>query len=199
MTNRRTELAEVHRRVLQEDPTASLTLFLLLHKPLIRVLQRQFGRGLELEQIMDLATDAIMAYLREPRRFDPQRSSLYSYLAMIARGDGLNRLQSKKSEQKKLRLYSQEVVELDSPARNMQKEAETTWDATTLLEKYGKEIVEDEVDGAVLRLILLGEKDTAAYARAINVAHLPEDERKAAVKQRRDRIEKRLVRLKGRL
>jgi len=61
--------------------------------------------------------------------------------------------------------------------------------------EHGAEIFREDGDEAVLRLFLSGEDSTEVYARALGASDLSEDEQRQLVKQRRDRIEKRLQRL----
>ena len=68
-----------------------------------------------------------------------------------------------------------------------------------ILSEYGAEIVVEAGDQEVLRLILEEERDYKAYAVALGISHLPPEPMRAEVKRRKDRIEKRLQRLKDRL
>lgn len=193
MTDRRQVLLELHRRVLANDPVASADLFQSIHGPLIGVLMRSPDLvNLATEEAADLATDAILEYLRDPTKYDPDRAGLYSYLAMIAKSDAINFLQSRKRHKKGFR----KIVELSAAERNLVEEsADSELDATRILSKYGSELVDDEMDAAVLRLMLAGEKDTEAYAAALRIEGEDFETKKALVKQRRDKLEKRLRRL----
>ena len=191
MTERRAALEALHGRVLADDPTASAELFEAVHRPLWRVLVRTFGGLLE-EDAVDLATDAIVEYLGKPNRFQPEKASLFTYLAVIAKGDALNRLRSIAISKG----HHQRFVELQDPDGNIQDDAtDTRMAAQSILEKYGSQIVENETDIAVLKLMLMGESETDTYAAALGIQNLPQEERKALVKKYRDKIEKRLKRV----
>jgi RNA polymerase sigma-70 factor (ECF subfamily) len=68
-------------------------------------------------------------------------------------------------------------------------------DAEIILRRFGDQIVENDRDIAVLKLMLSGESDTDVYAEAIGAGALSPTQRNAAVKKYRDKIEKRLQRL----
>jgi RNA polymerase sigma-70 factor (ECF subfamily) len=179
--------------VLANDPTAPAELFLLVHRPIVTVLANLYGRGgLETEVAGDFATDAILAYLRHPQKFEPKRASLFTYLAMISKGDALNWLQARSRDKKGLR----RLVELSVSERNIVEEDFALGvDADQLLRKFGSQIIDDEADEAVLRLMLMGENDTDVYARALGLEAARREQKKTIVKQRRDKLEKRLRRL----
>jgi len=195
VSDRRAQLLDVHRRVLEGDPSAPSVLFLEIHGVLVRVLRGKFRRSLTDDQVIDLATDAILEYLRAPDRYDPNRASLFSYIAVIATGDALNVWKSVKAKKKNF----QKFVELSESDRNSEDGSSDLIDAAKILEKHGSEIVDDDSDVTVLQLMLMGEKDTDVYAAAILADHLSEHERRTIVKQRRDKLEKRLIRLKAQL
>lgn len=192
MTDRAVALLDLHRRILAGERTASAKLFTTIHRPIVGVLLRSYGRiGLSPEDASNLATDALMAYVQCPERFEPNRSSLFTYLCVIARGDALNLIEVHRREQKKMR----RVVEFVRDQGNITEMDTRTLDADALLTRYAAELCEDKQDVLVLELMLTGEKDTEAYAVALGLEGASPDEKASAVKQRRDRLEKRLRRL----
>jgi DNA-directed RNA polymerase specialized sigma24 family protein len=196
VTDRRAALLELHRRVLAGDPSASSELFSTIHRPVVSVLVRIHSRRLlPPEDAGDLATDALVDYLRHPGKYDPERSSLFSYLCMIAKGDALNLFQARRREREK----TLRVVELSHGDRNIADMDTCNLDAETIISRYGAELFDDEHDVQVLKLMLAGEKDTDTYASAIGLGGATQAAKNAAVKQRRDRLEKRLRRLGARL
>lgn len=196
MTDRRAALLELHGRILAGDPSASSELFLTIHRPIVSVLVRTHSRRLlPPEDAGDLATDALVDYLQHPAKFDPALSSLFSYLCMVAKGDALNLLQARRREREK----TLRVVELLQGERNIAEMDTCNLDAETIISRYGAELFDDELDVQVLKLMLAGEKDTDTYASAIGLGGASQPAKNAAVKQRRDRLEKRLRRLGARL
>lgn len=197
MSSRRDEMQAIHGRVLEGDPSAPAALLEAIHRPIVGVLMKYFGRrGLKASDAGDLATDAVLEYLRSPHKFDSSRASLFTFLATIAKGDALNRLASLRRDREGARRF----VELRQAAGNIENaEPDILIDAERILAEFGAELVDDETDAAVLKLMILGEKNTDAYAVVLGLERSPVAERALAVKQRRDKMEKRLRRLRDRL
>ena len=195
MSDEADSLLQAHRRLIDGDPTASATIFALVHGRLVGILRKTYSR-LPDDTAVDLATDAIVEYLGSPGRFDPARAGLKTYLSVIAKRDAINWLKKRSNHE---RLHK-EFVELEGDGGNMHGAAESArLDAETILRKFGSEIVDDEKDVAVLKLMLLGEDRTDEYAAAIGAMGLSPAERRSIVKKYRDKIEKRLERLGERL
>lgn len=193
MTNKADELLAIHTRLLAGDPTASGDLFRAMHQRLARVVYRQHGGlGISWDDALDLSTDAIVEYVCNPARFDPDRAKLTTYLAMVAAGDARTLATSRANKRKNHSRF----VELTLVDRNEEMEADfSRLDAERIMTDHRTEIIREEGDEAVLRLFISGEDSTDEYAKALGVSDLPENERRLFVKQRRDRIEKRLQRL----
>src|SRR5207245_10517815 len=77
---------DLHRRIIGGSRSASRDLFLAALKPLTGFLAKSHS-ALRDEEAHDLATDAILAYLRDPTRCDLGRASLWTYLCMVAFAD----------------------------------------------------------------------------------------------------------------
>jgi RNA polymerase sigma factor (sigma-70 family) len=192
------DLLEIHRRVLAGEPTASKDLFVLVHSALRRLLLRTFGKGgLRDDDATDLATDTILAYLRAPAKFDPDQASLLRYLMVIASRDAQNHLRNRRTAQKN----QERFVELSMSDGNIDEESLTIaeLDAAMVLERFAGELTDGDADVITLRLMLAGEKSPKAFADALGIDDCPETEWKAQVKQRRDKLEKRLSRLGDKL
>jgi RNA polymerase sigma factor (sigma-70 family) len=170
---------------------AGAEIFKALHKPIAATLRKR--RSIAWDVAVDLATDAIVSYLKTPARFDPNRASLFTYLVMIADRDALNYIRDSATEHKNIR----RVVELERSAGNTHSESpQDRLDAETVMERHRDELVSDPEDERVLRLMLEGEQETAEYARALGIDDRSKAEQRRLVKQRRDRLEKRLLRLR---
>jgi len=189
-------LLDLHHRVMTGDPSASAELFSAIHRPIVGVLLRLHGRkGVSADDAGDLATDAVMDYLQNPEKFEPSRSSLFTYLCISAKGDALNLLRSRRREREKLLRF----VELVEGGRNIVDMDTCMLDADAIISRYAAELFDDEQDVQILKLMLAGERNTEAYAAALGLGRATAGEKNAAVKQRRDRLEKRLRRLGGRM
>lgn len=175
------------------DPTAPAELFQIIHRPLAAIVFRRLrSKGLDREVAGDLATDAIVEYATAPDRFNPLRSSLLTYLAMIAHRDGLNLLRGRAVASRNFR----KLVELSaSEGNNSDEQNHAAMDAARIMQKHGRQLATSAEEEKILDLYLAGERDTATYAVALGAEHLGLEEQKALVKQYKDRIEKRLTRL----
>lgn len=189
----RQSLQQLHNSLRSGDPTAPAEVFKLLHRPLTALVFRRLRTaGLDREAASDLATDAIVEYATAPARFNPLRSSLFTYLGMIAHRDGLNLLRGRAAAGNNFR----KLVELAAAeGNNTDNQNPTHLDAARIMQRHGHEIATSPEEKEVLILYLEGEKDTQTYAAAIGAAHFDVEEQKTLVKQYKDRIEKRLVRL----
>lgn len=191
---RREELRRLHDRVLAGDQVASAEVFKALQKPIAATIRSR--RSIAWDVAIDLATDAIVSYLKAPARFEPNRASLFTYLVMIADRDALNHIRDSATEQKNVG----RVVELERSAGNIYSESpEHRLDAETIMARHRDELVTDPEDERVLLLMLEGEQETAEYARALGIDDRPELEQRRLVKQRRDKLEKRLLRLREKI
>lgn len=188
-------LQRLHERILAGDAIASSELFVLLHRPIAATVKKRVGQ-LGWDEAGDLATDAIVEYTRSPEHFDPARAGLFGYLVLIAHRDALNLVRNRRTERKNL----DRLVELSASDGNDPTDGnDARLDADRIIQNHLADIVTEEGDEMVLRLFLGGERETAAYAECLGIAHMPESEQTRLIKQRRDRIEKRIRRLRGNL
>jgi DNA-directed RNA polymerase specialized sigma24 family protein len=189
----RDRLSKLHARLLTGDVTATSELFQLAHRALTRVVRSRQDRRLEWDDASDAATDAILSYAAEPGRFDPAQASLFGYLTLIANRDALNLLRKRRGNDRKHEAF----VEHDAHGgKDTQWQPNARMDATRILEEHYDTIVQEAGDEHVLELYLLGERDTDAYAIKLGISDLDVAEKQRIVKQRRDRVEQRLRRLK---
>lgn len=193
MKTSRDALQQLHNRLRGGEPTAPAELFELIHRPLRVWLFRRFRAfGIDFDAAGDLATDAIVEYVAAPERFNPLRSSLFTYLAMVARGDALNLIRGRAAAAKNFN----KLVELAiAEGNNTDEQDHTAMEAARIMQRYEHELATSPEERRVLTLYLDGEKDTGAYASALGATSLSEPEQRALVKQCKDRIEKRLSRL----
>ncbi|WP_342374554.1 sigma-70 family RNA polymerase sigma factor [Myxococcus stipitatus] len=181
----------LHARVLKgpADPTARLDVHRAFNDTLIYVL-RQEVKCL-LDEAIDSAVDAVLAYLAAPQRFDASLSRLSTYLTRIAKRKALDRLRSRKSQDRRNQEYAG-VVELVARAPN--EDLEATVEARLLAERM-EALGFSPREQAFLRLVLQGEGSTERLAEALGLGPMPEEERRREVKRHRDRLMKRLERL----
>src|SRR4051794_12860022 len=82
---------QIHRRLLESDPTASSDLAAVFLEPLIGWLDAN-NPSLHPHWVVEAAEDAILSLIRDPNSYHPQESDLESYLRMSAQGDLRNLL-----------------------------------------------------------------------------------------------------------
>jgi hypothetical protein len=191
-------LVAVHGRLLQGDPTASAELFELLYGPLIgHAIKKHADFGMDQDRARDLAVGVLASLVERPDLFDPEKGSLFGFLCMMLDGDAKNAGRDEANRHKK---FSEFAVEVEQVGGNSYVTSpEIRLDAERILSQFGAEIVVEAGDQEVLRLILEEERDYEAYAVALGISQLPPEQMRAEVKRRKDRIEKRLQRLKDRL
>lgn len=190
-------LLMLHNRLLCGDRLASEELSRLLLPPLLEEIARRF-RGVDEQVVSDGVIDAVLDYCSRPAQFDVAREiPLDRFLATAAWRNVGNMLKG----ERRLKLRERTVgskkreadVALDPVARNIQQEE---------LQQLDKKqaalfaALEDPKDKEILRLKLDGVRDTADYARVLNITHLPAAKQREEVKRQKDRII-RFLRRKG--
>jgi hypothetical protein len=199
------ELHVLHQRLLAGDVTAPRELAERLI-PLVRRRLGQLERRVEDPAMVRSAIGLVIArYLRHPERFDPGRGGLVGYLAMEARGDVLNELDALRRRRKHERPVDN-LVELERPGRDSTVEEEVLErvepvgvppDVARAALQALSEL--DELDGRLLQMMADGVRSTAAFAAVLELSHLPVELQRKAAKQHKDRLVKRLERLRERL
>lgn len=191
-------LVAVHGRLLAGDPTASADMFELVYGPLIgHAIKKHTAFGMDEDRARDLAVGVLASIVERPAIFDPQKGSLFGFLCMMLDGDAKNAGRDEANRQEKISEFAVEVEQVGG--NSYVTSPETRVDAERIMSQYRAEIVVEEGDHEVLRLILEEEREYEAYALALGISHLPPELMRAEVKRRKDRIEKRLQRLKDRL
>lgn len=194
----------IHQRLLSGDPTASLDMAELLLDALVNRLRGRWPGQSYAEACHDAATEVIVIYLGAPDRYDPKRSALLTWLTMQAHGDLLNHY---KSPQKKFerRWLVESAVSRDDPEsdRSVRLGDRVPWldavpglDAPAALAAI-RDAFPDERDRRLIWLTCVDEvHSTEDAASVLGLVELPERERASAVKRHKDRVMKRLRRLR---
>jgi hypothetical protein len=191
-------LIAVHNRLLACDPTASADLFELVYGPLIgHAIKKHSAFGMDEDRACDLAVGVLASLVERPNIFDPQKGSLFGFLCMMLDGDAMNAGRNESNRREK---FSEFAVEVEKVGGNSYViSPETRVDAERIMSQYQAEIIVEDGDREVLRLFLEDERDYEAYAAALGISHLAPEQKRAEVKRRKDRIEKRLERLGDRI
>jgi hypothetical protein len=199
------ELRQLHERLLGGDPVAPAELAEGL-LPLLRARLAGWAATLDDPHLVPSAIGLVIArYLSDPERFDPERAGLAGYLAMEVRGDVLNELDSRR-RRRQHEWPAAELVELEPHGRDSSVEEEAL-DAVDPIGVSPAAVQAarlalgelDQVDRRMLEMMVEGLRSTTAYAAVLGISQLPVDVQRKAVKQHKDRLQKRLERLRGRL
>jgi RNA polymerase sigma-70 factor, ECF subfamily len=199
------ELGRLHERLLAGDPVAPAELAERL-LPLLRARLAGWAATIDDQHMVDSAVGLVIArYLADPARFDPDRGGLAAYLAMEVRGDVRNELDSRRRRRRHESPVA-EPVELEPHGRDSTVEEEAL-DAVdpigvspAAVQAARQALGElDQVDRRMLEMMAEGVRPTSVYAALLGISHLPVDVQAKAVKKHKDRLQKRLERLRGRL
>jgi hypothetical protein len=191
-------LLAVHGRLVAEDPTASADLFEIVYGPLIgHAIKKHKALGMDEDRARDLAVGVLAELIERPEIFDPKKGGLFGFLCMMLDGDARNSGRDEANRQKKFLQFAVEVEEIRG--NSYVTSPETKLDAERIMARHRPEIIMEEGDQQVLDLMLQDEREYEPYAKALGIDSLPVEERRAEVKRRKDRIEKRLQRLRDRL
>lgn len=187
-----TRLNEIHAHLITGSRTASRDLFLAALQPIKTHLRKTY-KSLNSDEAHDLATDAILAHLNAPSRFDSSRASLWTYLCMVAGRDALDLLRTRTRQQALLQASSEDV-ELWGSGPNDREVVDNVIDARRIIKTHGHRLATNEPERQILGLLLEGEKSTDVYATALGL-----DPRQSTtvglVKQAKDRLLLRIRRL----
>jgi len=195
---------EIHNRLVQGDKVASAELAEALLDRLVCELKRRFPGESDEDLFIDATVAAVMSYVKHPGQFDPARRSLMGYLLMAADGDLRNLLD------KRRRFRAQRaVVEDFASGRNKTIETLAGSDEVDPLseaihhedeEAYQRFLCAhfvDLVDRQLADLILNNERATERFSEILGIQDEPIDQQRIIVKKHKDRIKKRLERLRG--
>jgi hypothetical protein len=137
--------------------------------------------------ISDGVTDALLSYINEPERFDPDRGVVL--ISFIARKACWLIRDTMMSEQRRRRRDREYFITAKNDERT------ELWELTET-EPVGVgdflsralEILDHETDRAILRLWLRGERKSQLFAKIMNIEQQCEQERRHQVKRAKDRI-----------
>jgi hypothetical protein len=181
-----TALAVV-RNLVAGLPTAPNQAALLFLHPLTDYV-RCANRGVPYDLCDDAATNALLALISAPERYDPALLSVERYLKMAARRDLQNL--SDQARRRNARAISLNSVEYDPPVRNEKCDTESPWADPRLAAEIA---AFDAADRIVFELLCAGVGDTEACAVALSLKETG-TARAAAVKRHKDRLKARLKR-----
>ena len=185
------ELLAAWRALLADSDSAGEFASLVL-PPLVAALANRYPSA-DPDDVFTAASDAFLAFIRNPSRFDPAVAPLPAYLFVIARRRLLNRFEAGRRHREGRIPW--DSVELEPPARNeLEDDDSPSFDAPELQPVIAA--FSDE-ERRVFDLMRDGERRTEVFAAVLEIAVLPVDDQAAEVKRVKDRILARLKRAAG--
>jgi hypothetical protein len=192
----------IHQRMLQLDATAFAELCQVALPHLTTFLERAFPQ--QRSHMRDtVAVDLLLSYQNRPEQYDPDKLSLFAYLRMAVKQDMLNAIDSRQRRERRLINFDQTAVELWLSRRNnicKDLRIDEWWEKRTdssfedILIALRAELT--PTDEQVLLLMLEGTRDSQPYAEVMGISHLEIGEQRREVKRAKDRLKKRLKRLR---
>jgi RNA polymerase sigma-70 factor (ECF subfamily) len=194
---------QLHARLLQLDPVAPAEFAEAFLDELVRRLRAKAGPGYEETLFHDAATDALIDYIQHPSKFNPRKSALLTYLTMAAYRDLLNII-AKEQRRRRHEVQLQDVEETLSAGNNIIEPEDQVLNGITMTERAEllrmvAETFPDSCDRAFLELMVNGERRTTIFSDVLGIQSSPPDEQRKIVKRHKDRITKRLQRLRGKI
>ncbi len=200
LTPRQPNALEIHQRLLADDPTAPNDLADAYLEPLVAWLAKT-DASVPPDVRIEAAEDALLALIRNPRSYSPERQTLEVYLRMSARGDLRNLLDKERRHNKgrvswKSVELSQEAGKYlgrhDDPSLPMRVAEEDESAMNSISNSVCQGL--SETDSRALDLILRKERRTKIFAELYGLLHLPAKEQFRQVKRNKDRLKKMLER-----
>jgi hypothetical protein len=199
------EERKIHERLLAKDPTGPADAVKILLPCLVKKIRKQLSANADRETIEECAIKALLSYVQDPETYDPEAATLLGFLSLVGKRDYLNWL--RKEDRHQRGRVALDSVENDESEGNYQLRSGMIPDREERIDIIRKahvyaaalwEELPDEIDRGILRLILDGEKRTEAFARTMGLppGHI---QNPARVKRAKDRILKRLQRMRGRV
>jgi len=192
---------EFHSRLIAGDVTASAEIAEQFIPLITERLNKKFPNLYDASLIDTAVVDAFFSYLDNPQTFNPEKTGLFGYLLMSARGDLLNLLSREKNN---IIISLSEDVELSTGGGEYRIEVaaavseESVEEAiiarTSPVWKLVKGALSDPRDQELLNLLMENVRETSEYAKILGVENLPLEEQRSIVKRHKDRIKKVIIR-----
>lgn len=194
------EALALHQRLLAPDPTAANDLAEAYLERLV-VWLGETNPNVPEDVRLEAAEDALLALIRKPESYSPQRQTLEVYLRLSARGD-LRNLLRKERRHHQGRVSWEGVELLPNAGKYVGREEDPSLPLRLAEEKLnGADAIPEsvrqrlsETDLHALELILRKERRLTEFAALYGLQHLPPEEQARTVKRHKDRLKKMLQR-----
>lgn len=195
------DVLRLHRRLLERDPVAPADFAVAFLNPLIAWLERT-NSGVDPMACEEAAGEAIVRFLTNPTKYDPQRLGVEAFLRMAAQRDLQNLLRKERRHQ--INRKDWYVVEQasedgkylgreDDPSLPLQIEEARQRQALPAAARQQL----TEAERRCWEQMQQGERRHSVFAVILGVTHLPENEQRREVKRVKDRLKKRKERAGG--
>jgi RNA polymerase sigma-70 factor, ECF subfamily len=180
----------LHQRLLNHDPLAYFDVFPMYMERLAKKLERS---GYDVDVARDAALEAVLAYRKNPERYDSQKVHLFTYIMGVAKHKAVDRWRSVQARTQREKKQG-DVEHSRRTPKDQVEQMETYVQVRQLVEQLEAEGVLNEQDQAILRLFLMGESSTEEVAKVLRLTPTSKEDRQLKAKQHRDRLMKRLAR-----
>ncbi|SEM43031.1 RNA polymerase sigma-70 factor, ECF subfamily [Stigmatella aurantiaca] len=183
----------LHQRLLEGDPLAYYDVFPMYMERLAKKLE---GLGYDIDVARDAALEAVLAYRKQPERYDPRKVHPFTYIMGVAKHKAADRFRSVQAQAQREKKQGDVELLLRTPNDPVER-METSARVRQIVELLEKGKVLSEQDQAMLRLVLTGESSTEELAKALRLPPMSKEDRRLEVKRHRDRLMKLLERFFG--
>ncbi len=192
----------LHTRIITGDITAQAELAVLVLPILTKRLNNKFLTLFDPDLIDTAVTDALLNYFAQPDYYQPQKQSLMSYLLMSAKGDLLNYLKPRKTDENSTHLtedvelwdgYSEKTIGGSVVLADTNVEEEALARLSPVFSQI-QELFPTLKDQQMVAMMMEGIRETEEYAKILGIEHLSSSEQKEVVKNHKDRIKKAIIR-----
>lgn len=191
----------LHQRLLVRDRLAAVDLANLLYDTLVRAVRARVDQTTDPELIEDAVVEALMSYVDDPQRYDPQKGTLKVYLTIVAHSDLKNAL--RKARRRNLLFVSlsdpglqeQTIVDYNQQDDGKNARAKVIERIWVWLEG----IFPDPVDQKIAELIMNKVRSPEPYIEAMKLENQSREEQLVQVHRAKDRISRQMRRKGGML
>ncbi len=188
-------LQEIHRRIVADEPDATLDAYRAVAQSLETHLKYEFPHlppGADPDMRVEAIHIALTDYFRFPEKYDPAKSRLMTYLKMAARGDMLNLLKRERRHSDRRSPLDDVAFRLPDGEEEISETIGRDWESRSLMKRLARDLSDEDM--RLLRLMMDKVRGTPEAAEALGIEHLPFDEQRKEVKKAKDRIRKKLRR-----
>jgi hypothetical protein len=186
-----------HQRLLgREDPIAFAELAVALYDDVVRRTRARAGPAADSVLVEEAVGKAFLDYNDNPERYNPELSSLRTYLTMVAYDD-FQKAQKREYRrvQRQARQFDEAYIDDDSAAAVDDTEQLIIRLRAAEVWPHVSAAFTDPVERQVLFLIIDDVRETSEYVKVLGVNQMSEDEQTQYVNRVKNRVKKRLRRI----